>query len=461
MKLFQGSGGWPGKHLAHSRNRSLMLTRILIAFMAIVASTFVQAASIDTIVLGMGCFWGAEKRMGELPGVTGVEVGYANGEVEGNYQAILNHERELKRGRAGGRNHAEAVKVSFDPARVSLEAVLARFWENHDPTQGDRQGNDIGSNYRSAIYTHDDAQLAIARSSRNRYQAALTKAGYPAITTEIAPLKTYFRAEESHQDYLKKNPDGYCGLGGTGVRYPGTTLALGVSPMEDRGHAKPLDPKTLNFKRQIVVFEAENCAYCKKFKAEVLDHWKSEVSIASTLSPQPPGAWALEKALFATPTIVLFENGKEVSRYTGFGGDDARQRFWKWLGFHLLTPEQQKIAFEQGTERPGTGSNLDEKRAGTFVDPISGAPLFRSSTKFDSGTGWPSFFNPVPGAIVEVVDNSLGMHRVEVRSASSGIHLGHVFDDGPLPTGKRYCINGKVLKFVPDLPGKESSSNVR
>jgi peptide methionine sulfoxide reductase msrA/msrB len=152
---------------------------------------------------------------------------------------------------------------------------------------------------------------------------------------------------------------------------------------------------------------------------------------------------------------VLFENGKEVSRYTGYGGgDEARQRYWKWLGFHLLTPAQQKIAFEQGTERPGTGSNLDEKRPGTFVDPISGAPLFRSDTKFESGTGWPSFFNPVPGAIVEVADNTLGMRRVEVRSASSGIHLGHVFNDGPPPTGKRYCINGNVLKFVPDQAAK-------
>jgi peptide methionine sulfoxide reductase msrA/msrB len=426
---------------------------LLFALMGLAAIS-AQAAT-DTIVLGMGCFWGAEKRMGELPGVTGVEVGYANGDIAGNYQAILNHERDLKRGKSGARNHAEVVKVSFDPARVSLEAVLARFWESHDPTQGDRQGNDVGSNYRSAIYTHDEAQLAIAKKSRDSYQAALTKAGYKAITTEIAPLKAYFRAEEYHQDYLKKNPDGYCGLGGTGVRYPAANAAQAASPMPDKVAAKPLDPKALSLKRQLIVFEAEDCPYCKKFKAEVLDHWKSEVPVVRTLSPQPPAGWKLEKALFATPTIVLFENGKEVSRYTGYGGgDEARQRYWKWLGFHLLTPAQQKIAFEQGTERPGTGSNLDEKRPGTFVDPISGAPLFRSDTKFESGTGWPSFFNPVPGAIVEVADNTLGMRRVEVRSASSGIHLGHVFNDGPPPTGKRYCINGNVLKFVPDQAAK-------
>ncbi len=146
--------------------------------------------------------------------------------------------------------------------------------------------------------------------------------------------------------------------------------------------------------------------------------------------------------------MVLFENGKEVSRYTGYKGD--KERFWKWLGYRLLTPAQRRIAFEQGTERAFTGSHLDEHRPGVFVDPITGAPLFRTDAKFDSGTGWPSFFSPVEGAVTLREDNTYGMHRVEVRSASSGIHLGHVFDDGPPPTGKRYCINGNVLTFVPD-----------
>jgi peptide methionine sulfoxide reductase msrA/msrB len=275
------------------------------------------------------------------------------------------------------------------------------------------------------------------------YQAALSKAGLKAITTEIAPLKKYFAAEGYHQDYLKKNPDGYCGLGGTGVNFPGSIASK--IPLPDK---TPPDAKALNLKRQLIVFEASDCAYCKQFKAEVLDTWAAEVPVIRTYSPQPPAGWTLEKALFATPTIVLFENGKETSRFTGYNGD--KPRFWKWLGFHLLTPAQQKIAFEQGTEHPGTGSHLDEKRPGTFVDPITGAALFRSDTKFDSGTGWPSFFNPLPGALTEHVDSAHGMRRVEVRSASSGIHLGHVFDDGPAPTGKRYCINGNVLKFVPD-----------
>lgn len=413
-------------------------------FVGLMLFLIASSSVAETIVLGMGCFWGAEKRMGELAGVTDVESGYANGDIAGNYEAVLAHERLVKMGKTQQRNHAEVVKVSFDPAKVSLETVLARFWESHNPTQGDRQGNDVGTNYRSAIYTNNDAQLAIALKTRDVYQAALTKAGYKTITTDIAPLKKYYSAETYHQDYLKKNPNGYCGLGGTGVKFPGSVAAKTETPVD----SKPLDAKSLNLKRQLIVFEATDCAYCKQFKAEVLDKWKSEVPIARTYSTEPPAGWKLEKALFATPTIVLFENGKEVSRFTGYNGEQPR--FWKWLGFHLLTPEQQKIAFEQGTEYPGTGSHLDEKRPGTFVNPITGAALFRSDTKFDSGTGWPSFFNPLPGALTEHVDNAHGMRRVEVRSASSGIHLGHVFDDGPKPSGKRYCINGNVLKFVPD-----------
>jgi peptide methionine sulfoxide reductase msrA/msrB len=399
----------------------------------------------DSIVLGMGCFWGAEKRMSALPGVLDVESGYANGDIKGSYKAILAHESALRSGRASGRNHAEVVRVVFDPARVSLEDVLIRFWENHDPTQGDRQGNDVGSNYRSAIYTHDDAQMEIALKTRDVYQAALTQHGRGTITTEIEPLRSYYRAEEYHQDYLKKNPQGYCGLGGTGVPYPRESGAGLIKPP---GGPAALDVSTLNRDRQLVVFEAPDCAFCRQFKAEILDHWEADVAVARTLSTSPPEGWTLERALFATPTIVLFENGREVSRFTGYSGD--RQRFWKWLGFQLLTPEQRSIAFESGTEPPFTGSHLDEKRPGAFVDPITGAVLFRSDTKFDSGTGWPSFFNPVEGAITEHVDESHGMRRVEVRSASSGIHLGHVFDDGPPPTHKRYCINGNVLKFVPD-----------
>jgi peptide methionine sulfoxide reductase msrA/msrB len=401
-------------------------------------------APVDSIVLGMGCFWGAEKRMAEIPGVMDVESGYANGDIEGSYLAVLAQERALRTGKNQRRNHAEVVKVTFDPAQTTLETVLIKFWESHDPTQGDRQGNDVGSNYRSAVYTSNAAQESIALKTRDAYQTALTEGGFGKITTEIAALKNYYSAEDEHQDYLQKNPTGYCGLGGTGVKYPSTAKSASAKPAS----APRLDGKALALARQLVVFEAEDCAFCKLFKSEVLDHWNSEVPVARTLNTQAPTGWSLEKTLFATPTVVLFEKGKEVARFTGYNGEKAR--FWQWLGFRLLTPAQQKIAFAQGTEPAFTGSHLDEKRPGNFVDPITGAVLFRSDSKFESGTGWPSFFNPAPGAITLHEDISHGMKRVEVRSASSGIHLGHVFDDGPPPTGKRYCINGNVLKFVPD-----------
>lgn len=177
---------------------------------------------LETIVLGTGCFWGAEKFMGMLPGVVEIEVGYANGDesVPGTYDAVQAHERALREGKTTARNHAEVAKVTFDPDQVSLEGVLARFWEIHDPTQVDRQGPDVGSNYRSAIYTYDDEQQRVARRSRAVYQQALAEAGVGTIATEIAPLGVYHRAEEYHQHYRKKHPVGECGLRPTGVPYP-------------------------------------------------------------------------------------------------------------------------------------------------------------------------------------------------------------------------------------------------
>jgi peptide methionine sulfoxide reductase msrA/msrB len=436
---------------------SLMIPMTVFAMEKAVSSSLVKSnenvsSNIDYIVLGMGCFWGAEKRMGEIAGVLDVESGYAGGDQPGiGYQQILNHERALRGGKAVGKNHAEVVKVIFNSDKVTLETVLARFWENHNPTQGDRQGNDIGSNYRSAIYYHDAAQKIVAQATQEVYQQALNDAGYGRITTEIVPLRNYRAAEGYHQDYLKKNPEGYCGLGGTGVKYPIADRELtqnnGSADITANGLTS-LDGKNLNFVHQLIVFETENCEFCKQFDEDILSHWKSEVPVVATMNINPPIGWTLERPLFAAPTIVLFRNGKEVTRYTGYTGE--KMNFWKWVGFQLLSPEQQKIAFQQGTEPPFTAPNLDEKRPGKFVDPITGAVLFLSQTKFDSKTGWPSFFDPIEGSVTLHEDDSHGMRRIEVRSASSGIHLGHVFNDGPPPSFKRYCINGNVLKFVPD-----------
>ncbi|NDC46091.1 MAG: peptide-methionine (S)-S-oxide reductase MsrA [Actinobacteria bacterium] len=165
----------------------------------------------DTLVVGMGCFWGAERKFWQTPGVYSTAVGYAGGSTpDPTYKQVCS-------GRTG---HAEVVLVVFDRTQTSLEAMLRVFWENHDPTQGDRQGNDIGTQYRSAVYFANDAQREAAEQSRDAFQAELTKACYGAITTEIAPLREFHYAEDYHQQYLGKNPNGYCGLGGTGVSCP-------------------------------------------------------------------------------------------------------------------------------------------------------------------------------------------------------------------------------------------------
>ena len=165
----------------------------------------------ESLVVGMGCFWGAERKFWQAPGVHTTNVGYAGGFTPNPaYEEVC----------SGLTGHTEVVMVVWDTARTSLEEMLRIFWENHDPTQGMRQGNDIGTQYRSAIYWADDTQRAAAELSRDRFQEKLTAAGYGPITTEIAPLGDYFYAEPYHQQYLGKVPNGYCGIGGTGVSCP-------------------------------------------------------------------------------------------------------------------------------------------------------------------------------------------------------------------------------------------------
>ncbi len=167
---------------------------------------------IELAVFGMGCFWGAERIFWQTDGVFSTAVGYSGGTtVNANYQEVCT-------GRTG---HAEVVLVAFDPQRISYADLLSIFWENHDPTQGMRQGNDSGSQYRSAIYTRNETQAAAAEQSRGAYAQQLAAAGYAGITTEIAPLGEFYYAEEYHQQYLAKNPGGYCGIGGTGVSCAG------------------------------------------------------------------------------------------------------------------------------------------------------------------------------------------------------------------------------------------------
>jgi peptide-methionine (S)-S-oxide reductase len=169
-------------------------------------------AGTEIATFGLGCFWGAERKFWQLPGVVSTSVGYAGGVTPNpTYKEVC----------SGQTGHTEVVQVVYDPSKVSYERLLATFWESHDPTQGMRQGNDHGTQYRSAIYATTPAQLAAAETSRQSYAAALARAGRAAnITTEIALAPPYYYAEDYHQQYLAKNPDGYCGLGGTGVSCP-------------------------------------------------------------------------------------------------------------------------------------------------------------------------------------------------------------------------------------------------
>lgn len=168
-------------------------------------------AGLEQALFGLGCFWGAERKFWQLAGVYSTQVGYAGGHTPNpTYDEVCS-------GRTG---HAEVVRVIFDPKRISYADLLKVFWESHDPTQGMRQGNDVGTQYRSAIYTFSPEQQQAAEESRAAYQQALAAAGYPPITTEIKAAPPFYFAEAYHQQYLAKNPAGYCGLGGTGIACP-------------------------------------------------------------------------------------------------------------------------------------------------------------------------------------------------------------------------------------------------
>lgn len=169
-------------------------------------------ANTQMAMFGLGCFWGGEKCFWQLPGVYSTAVGYSAGYTpNATYEEVC----------SGMTGHNEVVRVIFNPGEISYQQLLVAFWQAHDPTQGMRQGNDRGTQYRSGIYFYSDEQQALAEQSRQQYQQALTKAGYGVITTEIIPASEFYYAEDYHQQYLAKNPGGYCGLGGVGVKYPG------------------------------------------------------------------------------------------------------------------------------------------------------------------------------------------------------------------------------------------------
>jgi peptide methionine sulfoxide reductase msrA/msrB len=419
--------------MALARLTTWLCTGLLLSGAAVAEDT-PATQHIDSIVLGAGCFWGVEKRFEALPGVIDAVSGYAGGNgVKPTYRAITQY-----RNKHNPDNHAEVVQVRFNAAHISVQTLLKRYFEMHDPTQLNRQGNDVGTQYRSIILTNGPAQAAAAEQLKAQYQQLLSQAGYGAITTQIKPLQAFFPAEDYHQDYIAKNPNGYCPDHSTGVRFD----------RDDATHTASVDNSALLSGKHILLIDAAGyCPYCEKFKADVANSYQGDIPLHFRYANQLQ-LLRISSPTWATPTIILLQDGKEVYGRQGYLNPE---QFYLLLGkFKLGNSDAFHVAFDAGTDARFCQQYeiFNNTPDGVFIDKLSGAALFDTRDRFNSGTGWLSFTKPVDGAVIEQPDNRYGMRRTEIRAAVSGIHLGHVFNDGP--NGQpRYCINATVLDFVP------------